>query len=1371
MKRYLLFLFLISSITLWGQENTYHFKHLSTGDGLSQRSVIAIEQDRLGQMWLGTRDGLNKYDGSAFTVYRNNPNDSTSISNSDILAIEEDSEGYIWIGTYNGLNRYDPVNDVFKSYFHSTAANTLSNNTVWCVTEMQDGTIWAGTSDGLSIYDKATDSFTPIYASEETKAGLSSPYVLRILETKTGTVWVGTSDGLCKMEKTKKGSFSFKTFIPDDTESRFVVQDIIVCGTDILCIGTKNQGMVKLDTKTGNFLPKTEGSTKDASDTDVRELIKASDKTLWMGTSQGLTLVRAEGYFQKLLNDPDNPKSLAHNYIKSMFTDKKGSIWIGSYYGGVDIWDDSNTNFINYAQTSTKKGLSHKVIGSIVTDSSKNLYFGTEGKGITVFDTSTDNVLYIDQKKYPELLSDNIKSLLVQQDQLWIGSYNEGAFVYDLTTKKFDKKTISGALEKYLEKTGVYTIKRASDETVWLGTFGKGLIRYNTSSQDMEVFSTADTKEKSLTNTRVRSVLVDGNNNVWAGTQSGLNLLKYRNDTYAEAEFEHFFYNDETQSGDDILALFEDSQGNVWAGIRAKGLFRYTGSGFEPAPIDTGKTITSVYAILEDAQQKLWISSNQGIIKYDPVIGTSTIYDQEDGLVGNEFNSGAALKMEGTKLYFGGPSGVSYFDSENLLMNRYAPQVILTDFKVKNTSVSPSDDQDILQKSIAYSEKVTLAYDNANFSIDFALPNFINPASNRYSYRMVGLEDQWNSTSQNRATYTIQNAGDYVFEVIGANNDGVWNTEPTILHIRINPAPWRSAWAFVLYALLISGALAGLAWIVKSKSRLQHRLDLEHFESEQNNEIHKAKLQFFTNISHEFRTPLTLIAGPLQQLLQEYRGSSYMYKKLLVMESNAKHLLQLINRLMDFRKFENHQFKLEAAEGNIVKFLREIFLSFSEFAKDGGYTYTFDTFNEKILVYYDRNKLEQVFYNLISNAFKYTPKNGKVAIRVRKKNNKIVIDVEDSGIGIPDQFNEKVFDRFFEINGSKNTKENGQQGTGIGLSIAENIVDLHHGGIRVKSKKTEGSIFRVSFLLGREHLSSEEIIPDFKFSDDIALYTSQLNRPLWEMKLLPTDFATDDEKETILVVEDNRPLRGFIKDLLKDKYNILEAGDGQEALKKAVRHMPDLIVSDVIMPVMVGTELCAQIKADLKTSHIPVILLTSRTSLVYKFEGLENGADDYINKPFDLTEFQLRVKNLIESTKRLKRKFSDAGPFAPNEMTVSSLDEKLLKKALEIVEENISNDQFDIPTFSDHLGISRTVLFTKIKAWTNFTPNEFIQELRMKRALQLLEQSHLNISQIAYQVGFNSPKYFSKCFQKRFGESPSKYQSKFFSDLANLNGF
>jgi DNA-binding response OmpR family regulator/two-component sensor histidine kinase len=464
---------------------------------------------------------------------------------------------------------------------------------------------------------------------------------------------------------------------------------------------------------------------------------------------------------------------------------------------------------------------------------------------------------------------------------------------------------------------------------------------------------------------------------------------------------------------------------------------------------------------------------------------------------------------------------------------------------------------------------------------------------------------------------------------------------------------------------------------------------------------------------------------------------------------------------MDFRKYETNQFTLEAAEGNIVKYVKEIFLSFTEYAKDGGYKYTFESVDDEIIVYFDRLKLERVFYNLISNAFRYTPKGGEINVRIRKEKKEVIIEVDDNGVGIPEIYVDKIFDLFFEIPTNNEVQVNYNKGTGIGLSIVKNIVNLHKGVISVVNKPTNGVVFKVVMKLGSNHLTDEEIIKDFKISDDVAQYEVQLDNISNVDQEDINDIEVSEEKLTVLIVEDHKVLRSFMKNLLKKDYNVIIAENGAIGLKKALKFIPDLIVSDVIMPEMVGTELCAKIKENIKTSHIPVILLTSRSSLIYKIEGLESGADDYISKPFDLTEFKLRIKNLLVSKQRLKAKFSSEDSFTPSEIAVSSLDEQLLKKAFKVVEDNISNEQFDIPFFCAELGVSRTMLFTKIKAWTNFTPNEFIHEIRMKRAAQLLEQNKINISQISYKVGFNNPKYFSKCFQKKFGETPSQYQSKF----------
>ncbi len=1342
------------------QSQFNQFKHLSTVEGLSQSSVIAMEQDNLGQMWLGTRDGLNVYDGASFKVFRNDPYNSSSISNSDILDITKDSEGFLWIGTYNGLNRFDPVTISFKSYFYSSDENTLSNNTVWCVAEMQNGEIWAGTSKGLSVYNKKTKKFKRFYADNNSKTALPSNYILSITQSDDGTIWIGTAEGFSKVLYSDKGDLVFKTFLPEENTTPLFVQSILAYNKNTICIGTKSNGMFWFDILNEKLIAhKTNGVPK--IDTDVRVIKKDKEGNLWLGTSNGLTYLDEKGNSQKLTNQPYDSRSLSHNYIKSICIDKKGSVWIGSYYGGVDIWDVSNNNFINYGAHFAQNRLGFKVVSAIVSDADENLYFGTEGGGITIFDPDKSETTYINKENSPELLSDNIKTLLLVDDALWIGSYNQGIKVYNTKRQVFDTKIITQQLNDLIGDSGVFVIKSGGPNLVWIGTFGNGLLQYNTASKSTQLFEHLANSENSLSNNRIRSMITDNKLNVWAGTQSGLNLLSFTEKGTLKA-IQRFFYDEETASGDDILAIYQDSNGVIWVGLRAKGLYKFNGNSFEKIPVEIGKTVTSVYSILEDAEKNLWMSSNQGLIKYQPNSEIFTIYDQKDGLAGNEFNSGASLKVGNSTFYFGGPTGVTSFDAKKLTKNTFSPQVILTEFKIQNKTLLPHNSNGILEKNISFSKAITLEHDKANFSINFAIPNFINSSNNSYSYRMVGLENNWTETNQNQANYTIQKPGDYTFEVKGANNDGVWNEYPTILKITVKPAIWKSNAAYLFYGLLIFSTLFGLGNIIRSKTKLKHKLQLEHIENERNQEINDAKLKFFTNISHDFRTPLTLITGPLQQLLEDYKGSSVVYKKLLVIESNANHLLQLINRLMDFRKLENKKYKLEAAEGNVVKFLKEIYLSFSEYAKGRNDNYIFESEEEEILLFYDRIKLEQVFFNLISNAFKYTPKNGQITIAIKRTAVAVFIDVMDSGPGIAKEYTEKVFDRFFEIPDYQKNINGQGTGTGIGLSIAKGIVDLHKGKISVLNNPSKGSIFSVELPLGNAHLEEDQIIKDFKFSDDLGLYTSQKYDPVvFEPTFETNEMLLDTEKATILLVEDNIPLRTFIKDLLKENYNILEADNGEEAMNKALQSAPDLIISDVIMPVMVGTELCSRIKENVKTSHIPVILLTSRSSLVYKFEGLESGADDYISKPFDIKEFCLRVKNLIDSTRRLRNKFSSETIFNPSEITVSSIDEQLLKKALQIVENNISNEQFDIPTFSSELGVSRTLLFTKIKAWTNFTPNEFIHEIRMKRAAQLLEKNKLNISEISYKVGFKNPKYFTKCFHKKFGKSPTEYIAKF----------
>ena len=1368
-KRYYTFVMIciLLHTVVSAQTEIFRFVQFNTENGLSQSSVITIHQDQFGQMWFGTRDGLNKFDGTTFTTYKNSPGDSLQLSNSDILAIKEDSEGKLWIGTYNGLNVYDQKTQQFTSYFHSTDNNSLSNNTIWTIAEI-DNDIWLGTTKGLSIFNKEKKTFRNFFQSSHEEHLLPNNYIIKIFQGKNGEVMIGTASGLCRVKIDPYGEMHFENIpfqIDGEMLEKVLIQDIAQDEQENYWIATKTNGLFKLNVQNKTIKSWNQIPEYSFLDNDIRSLIFDSENNLWIGSYKGVVVLNSS--FQPIFNSYDNPDYAALTKIKSIFTDKKGSVWLGSYYGGANLWDKANINFVNLQENQGQNGLSYHVVSSIVSKN-EQVYFGTEGGGITVYNTMTNKTDFSINDKLIGLNDFNIKSLNLSNNKLWIGTFTEGVTVLDLDKREIDPNFLSPELKNLLKNTGVYSIFKENDDSFFLGTFGDGLIHYNPNNKQIKKFKNNQSVTNALTNNRVRSILIDSKKRLWVGTQSGLNLLSLDQLEEDEPGFTHFFFQDDILSGVDIQTIFEDSNRHIWVGTKALGLYKFVGGSFVKEDLPGTEKITTINAILEDKHQNLWLSTNQGIFKYHSVKKDLEIYNQKDGLANNEFKENAALNLNNKQLFFGTSTGVTYFDPEKLEVNSYVPQVILTDLKIKNESIEPNNESGILSQALTQTKKITLDYNNANFTIEFAIPNFINPQNNQYTYRLKGLEEDWTTTSNNKVSYTIQNPGQYLFELKGANNDGIWNIEPTRLEIQVKPAPWRSWWAFSIYTLLLAGALIGLIQFLKSKARLKHELDLEHSEHVRNEELNQAKLQFFTNISHEFRTPLTLILGPLQQILLDYKGSNRMYKKLLVIENNANHLLQLINRLMDFRKLESNQLTLQAAEGNIVKFLKEIYFSFSEFAKNGNYTYTFESSDDPILIYYDRGKLERVFFNLISNAFRYTPEGGEIKIRLEREEKGLIIEVEDSGVGVAEQYLDKIFDRFFEVPIHNKPQKNYNKGTGIGLAIAKSMVELHKGKIEVKNKTTNGTVFSVYLPFGKEHLNENEILKDFKISDDLSQYQSQLEIPVQITEDELGAFEENKKSATILLVEDNKPLRTFIKALLKNDYNILEAENGKVALEQTLKHMPDLVVSDVIMPEMVGTELCAKIKENIKTSHIPVILLTSRTSLIYRFEGLESGADEYISKPFNIKEFRLKIKNLLLATARLQQKFAKEDNLTPSEITVSSLDEKLLRKAFKIVNENIENELFDIPFFCTELGVSRTMLFTKIKAWTNFTPNEFIHEMRLKRAAQLLEQDKINISQITYKVGFKNPKYFSKCFQKKYGMTPTQYQQKFHQSFTEL---
>jgi signal transduction histidine kinase/ligand-binding sensor domain-containing protein/DNA-binding response OmpR family regulator len=1325
---------------LFAQVSEFNFRSLNISDGLSNNTISSIYEDKFGQIWLGSNNGLNKYNGKEFTVYRNIPRNKFSISNSTVNDILVDKDGYIWVGTINGLNKYDPEKNLFTRYYRRPSNRfSLTNSLIICSLEMPKGNIWFGTGNGVSIYDKKQEKFKRFLQGNSNKTTRS---IHDIYRDKKHRIWLATNTGIIKVVLDENKKFVTKEYKLNPKITNFSVNSILQITPDLIGLGTKFDGFLYFNTNTEKFIqPKELDVLKNL---DVRDLEFDNDKNLWIATNKGLFIITPEKKTISIKKRVQKGNRGIRSFIRKIYKDKNGIMWLGTQNQGVITWDKSYQNFSHFKNDN----LDNNITNDIVTDFKNNIYFGTEEGVINVLDSKgrIDEIYHI---------NGSIKSMCFYKDKLLIGTQNQGIITYDIKLNSISNNIISKDLNNLLQNAIIYDIKIDANNKLLIGTFGNGLIRYNLLNKKIESFN----RSRIATNI-VKSIAVDKNNNIVIGGLGGVTKIEFNHNK--DPEFKNYL-NDKIFTTFNVNVVFNDSNNVNWVGTYTRGLFRIEGKKIKHIRMLARNKFSTVNSILEDTKGNLWLSTDIGILKYNPKTEKSFLYNQNNILVNNVFRPNSGLSID-NQLYFGHLDGITTFNPEKIIKVKKVPKVILSELKIKNEKVTINGDNGILSKDLKYTNVLKLDHNNSNFSISYALPNYLNSPGNRYAYRLQGLDDTWMYTKQTEAFFTLQNAGTYEFQVKGANHENVWNNKHTKIKIIIQPAPWKTWWAYSIYIILLFSVFYSIMWFAQSKSRLKDKLELEYIAHKKGEELNKAKLQFFTNISHEFRTPLTLITAPLQNILSNYTGSSETYKKLKIIESSTNHLLRLINRLMDFRKLESNQFQLEVAKGNIVKFLHEIYLSFTEHAKDGNYSYSFLPSDEEILVYYDRYKLERVFYNLISNAFRYTNKGGTIIVRIKQENKEVLIEVEDSGVGISEEYKDKIFDRFFEVSVHKQSKAEYLKGTGIGLSIAKNIVRLHHGDISVENVKPQGSKFSVKLKLGKKHLSEKEIIKDFKKSDDVSQYVNQIDVSEYEDKDFE-ELILEEKKYTVLIVEDNIVLRSFIKEILNKKYNVLQAENGAVAYDMAIKFFPDLIISDVVMPTMVGTELCAKIKNTLATSHIPVILLTSRTSLVYKFEGLESGADDYITKPFNLKEFKLKVNNILESKQNLKNKFITDSSFESLDVSLTSLDQKLLEKAFQIVKDNISNQDFNISQFSEDLGVSRSMLFTKIKAWANATPNDFIQEIRLSHAAKLLEINNLNISEVSYKVGFKRPKYFSQCFKKKFGLTPSEYSNKF-----NKNG-
>ena len=1329
--------------------NFNNFVHLSVAEGLSQSTVLAIEQDRLGQVWMGTRDGLNKYDGEEITVYQTDPKNDSTISNNDILSILEDTDGYIWVGTYNGLNRFDPKEQKFTRYFYTTEDNKNQHFSIRTIKEIDQNHLWLGTSSGLFIYQKDKTEFVEIQDTSEYGKEISSSTIAVIFKNQNHQIWIGSTKGLYQVQPDNFKVTKYPWIVNNESRN-LQIQAISNDQDGNLLIGTKSNGLLVFDKDKRSFSPyqSLHTTTPSITSRDIRKLCYDRAGNLWVGTYNGLFIIQKDHNILHITTQPGDPKSLSKNSIKEIFMDRNGSIWIGTYYGGINLWDPFNTSFSTFYDIRGSLALDLGVVSAMVEDDQNRFYFATEDQGIKVIHSNGKSDLNTTQALHKKLLNSNIKSLLLKNNKLWVGTLKSGIHRFDLTTQNFDDTPEIKHINTFLENKSIYAITTVENYMVF-GTFGDGVFIVNRNTRDVTHIGVSDLGSNGVTNDRIRTMIFDKDKNLWIGTDKGLNKIRYDDISKTSPPVAHFLYDQKTFYGHNVISLYQTVEGKIYVGTKERGVLQFESNQFTKVNFKLlNSKITSAFSIVEDQQQNLWIGCNLGMVKYNPSLQRATIYNQSENFMGNEFINNSYLKSKNGNLYFGGIKGVSFFNPKQVKKNNFDQNVILSEFKINGKTID---------ENISYLDKITLNYDQNSFSINFALPNFINP-NHKYAYRLVGLNDDWKFTDNHEVSYTIQKPGNYIFEVKEANNEETWNKTATVMPITLKAAFWKTPLAYFLYFSAVVFTLYLIYNNMRAKLILSHKLRSERKERIQQKEINQSKLEFFTNISHDFRTPLTLILAPLQQVIENYKGNKEVFKKLQVIESNASQLLKLTNQLLDFRALENHHTQLLTQNDDVVGFVKNIYHSFEEYADLGSYTYSFETVEDEIELYYDKTKLEKVFFNIISNAFKYTQKGGNISIKINQDTDHVIVEIADNGKGIDKKFIHKIFDKYYEVASDLQYQKHFNQGSGIGLFIAKKAIDLHHGSITVESEEQQGSIFKVFLKKGKAHLTENEI--STAKEDYISTHAEMIPKTEDPIEVEFKNMLVPSEKEVILVVEDNDQFRQYMIDLLKEYYNVIYAIDGEDAYRKTLKYHPSLIISDVIMPKKSGTELCNQLKNHDSTCHIPIILLTSRSLQIHKLEGLESGADAYFEKPFNIKEFLLVVNNLLNTKKRLEQQINTN---VLSDQDHVSVDDKLFHKAMTLVEGHIDDPSFNIAFFCAELGLSRTMLFVKIKAWTNLTPKEFILSVRMKKASQLLEQTEYSISEIGYKVGFKDPKYFSKAFKKYYKKTPTEYAEKFSS--------
>jgi len=1373
------------------QTEQYKFRHLTTEDGLASNFTWSVMQDSHGFMWFTTRAGLCRYDGYDVKVFQYDQLDTTSPSSMYVKStMTEDTNGFIWVGSTNGLNKYDPISEKFTRYYKNPDdPHSIRGNYNRITYLDRQGVVWIGAdNDGLNRYNPETDNFDSFMPCPD--FSLSSG-IRGIYEDRSGILWVGTANGLYQFDREteefilikllkKKGERIANRFttITEDNEG-----NIWYCADRIYNYNnsTKEFSLFK------GFSVE---STGNPNPTYMNIILEEHDdnQTLWIARNGLYKYDLPTGKLTTIYNDPANWANYVGRRPRSLYQDSTGLIWIATG-SGISVLNPRS----NQIRTHSKFAENFKLDGiSFLNDSQGHLWIGGEN-GLVHYDKNMRLVHWYNPINNYENSVHGIVNTIIEdsKNNIWITCFGDGVYILDREMNEFSKcKLLKNG--KDIRPNNLNDIYEDAQGTLWVAS--DGVFKRLVGSPQTTTFylDTSNRILRGTTHTRIRE---DQSGNLWFSSIFGALLRQPKQDRGTGKFFEYTHDPDDPTSLSNryVWTVYIDDLGDVWIGTN-HGLNRYIPEKdcFERFLMDVEPGASFIYDIERDRTGYLWMTTENGLIGFNPsTVDTSAnskiqikqylpfekvhrldIYKDQSGIiyVGSRLGSG---------------NGYFSFHPEDISKNSNTPPIVMTSFTVRNKTVE-------LDTAITLKRNLTLSYNENYFSFEFAALDYTDPDQNQYVYMLEGIDEDWIYSGNRRfANYTGVPPGDYTFRAKGSNSDGYWNEEGTSISITIYPPPWLTWWAYSLYTLLLIGLIYAWRRYDLKRQRLKQQFELEHVESEKLKELDTLKSRFFANISHEFRTPLTLILGPVAKHLPAIQDSA-LKQDLNVVQRNALRLQRLINQILNLSKIESGKMKLQVREENIISLVNGYVQSFESLAKQNHIDLVFRSTEKDIRLFIDKDKIEKILYNLLSNAFKFTGEGGEIDVEVSSRQSAasspqsvangettadcqlptadsegscVSIKVSDTGRGIPPEMLNHIFDRFYQTDDSQ-TRD--QEGTGIGLALTKELVKLHHGEISVESQVDKGSIFTVFLPDGKAHLNPDEIVSESTVetsNEDIPGQYHELAKHAARSKSGTS--PSDESKPIILIVEDNADLLSYIRDYLDTSYFVIEARDGEEGLREAIKNIPDLVLSDVMMPKMDGFELCRKLKTDERTSHIPVILLTARASSESKIEGLETGADDYLSKPFDAKELKIRIRNLVLQRQKLREKF--AGDFwKENKLPVlqsvpsglNQMDKKFLQKALDAVNLHLPDTDFNIEAFGKEMGMSRQQMHRKFRALVNQSATEFIRTIRLKKAAELLSQKSGTVSEIAYDVGFNTLSYFTKSFQEQFGVTPSEYMER-----------